>query len=195
MKSRKTDPAAPDRYTRVALPLDRLSPWLDHSPREDPAAVRTIVLHATACPSLADAVAVLRQRGLSYHFIIDHDGATLECCPRESTAFHAGNSYGPEHAEAGVSREQTPSGTFVAEPSVNRTSVGVSFQSLDRGEPITPAQRRAILDLVPQIRAAYPTVRYLTTHALVSPLRKTDPKGVDLAELAALTGLEVWPPA
>lgn len=137
------------------------------------ATITTVCLHATAGSSLAGALSALRSRELSYHYIIPKDGKITKCVPYGREAFHAGKSSGPEGLN------------------VNRYSIGISFVNLNDGiDPYTEAQIVACDDLIAQLKAAIPTLSYLTTHYAVSPGRKTDPKRFPCSRVA--NGLQMW---
>lgn len=153
--------------------ITALKNWLMSGKRKRP--ITTIVLHATAGKGLAGAIETLKDRGLSYHYIIDKDGSVKKCVPTERVAWHAGVSEGPE-------------GKWV-----NGYSIGISFVNLNDGvDPYTLAQRVAALDLIKDLKKAIPTIKWLTTHWAVSPGRKTDPKNYPVLHAAKLTGLEFW---
>lgn len=138
----------------------------------------TVVLHATAGPTFTGAFATLRNRELSYHYIIEDerekDGLVRKLVPYGRVAYHAGASVGP-HGK-----------------NVNNYSVGISFVNRNDGvDGYSQAQYDAALDLIEELRAVLP-LKYVTTHALISPGRKTDPKNFPLEQLARDCGLEVW---
>ncbi len=178
------------------MQIETLKPALVSKPRPAGEEVTLVVLHATAGPSLIGAIETLRERQLSYHAIIDKDGAITKCCPYSRMALHAGSSYGPKEAAAKVSREQNHhTWQFVAGCSVNRYSIGISFVNWDDGrDPVTDAQTSAAEELITALRRQFSGLTDLTSHALVSPHRKVDPLGYDLAPLAERTGLNLWRP-
>jgi N-acetylmuramoyl-L-alanine amidase len=134
-----------------------------------------LVLHATAGSDVEGAVETLRSRGLSYHYIVGKDGHVTKCVPITTVAFHAGESVGPE-------------GRFA-----NGYSVGVSFVNLNDGkDPYTEAQSSAALYLADQCRKMFPEMKWVTTHAIISPGRKTDPLGYGLDGFAEKSGLKAW---
>lgn len=170
-----------------------IRPWFAHRRRPSGQAIELIVLHATAGATLAGAVATLRERGLGYHYLIDKSGAVYKGCPVLAQTGHAGNSYGPREADAGVDRKQNRKGEFNAKCSVNPYSLGISFVNLNDGvDPYTAAQERAVRDLIVALKAVLPELSALTTHAIVSPRRKNDPLGFDVDALARDVGLAVW---
>ena len=158
----------------------------------------TIILHATAgaeetASSAAGALSTLRQRGLSYHYIIAKDGTIYKCVPYRNVAFHAGNSYGPHEEERGISNVQDGA-WFVEDTSVNPYTVGISFVNLDDGsDPFTDDQLQAADDLIQQLKEALP-LKWISTHWAVSPKRKIDPNQNNFAfrHFADRVGLEAW---
>ena len=173
-----------------------VAPWLAHRDRAlDPTLV---VLHATAGGNVSGAVETLRDRGLSYHAIVAPDGLIFKGCPLGSVAFHAGNSYGPNEAARGVSRAQNKVKEFTARPTpcVNGYSVGLAFVNLDDGKDAYDApQVDALAWFVGEVRKQFPGIKWITTHAIVSPGRKIDPLGFDLDAFAKRVGLPVWRPS
>lgn len=128
--------------------------------------VTTIVLHGTAGSSARSSHAWLKKIGLSYHAIIsdyndvDGDGVIIKAVRDSHIAFHAGKSYGPEGA------------------SVNLYSLGLAFSNIEDGKmPITIKQWDAAVKWCVAQCKAYPTIKYITTHAIISPGRKFDPRG------------------
>ncbi|RIJ99500.1 MAG: hypothetical protein DCC46_08220 [Armatimonadetes bacterium] len=156
--------------------------------------VDLVVLHATAGSSLSGAIATLRSRGLSYHFLIDKDGTIVEAAPTSRKAFHAGNSYGPKEKSRGVDPRQDAQARFLAKTSVNAYSIGIAFVNRNDGvDPYTPEQKEAIEPLLRLLKDKHRALRYLTTHFAVSPKRKTDPRGFPYESLASRVGLIAWP--
>jgi N-acetyl-anhydromuramyl-L-alanine amidase AmpD len=81
----------------------------------------------------------------------------------------------------------------VAGTSVNSTSIAISLVNLNDGhDDYTEAQIEVVEELVKQLKAAMPTLKFLTTHYEVSPKRKTDPIEFPVAAIAAKTGLTHW---
>lgn len=157
-----------------------LSPWLNHGPVTQP--TTTIVLHATAGDEVSTwqasgAIRTLRVRHLSYHYIIAKNGLIVKCVPSYSTAFHAGVSVGPEGGH------------------VNNYSIGVAFINRNDGvDSYTPAQYQSLEHLVARLRPAFSQLKWVTTHAIISPGRKSDPKGFHLGWEAPRLHLWVWRP-
>lgn len=140
--------------------LENLKTWLTSRERRQPCT--TIVFHATAGASAASSVSWLRQIGLSYNLLIERDGSVIKAVPLSRVALHAGRSVGPDGAN------------------VNSYSIGIAFANRDDGkETITEAQMASARQLVREIEASMPTVKWVTTHKRISPGRKTDPKLFD----------------
>lgn len=155
-------------------------------------------MHCTAQPedgleSVETAVGILRNRGLSYHYIISKAGGVVECVQPLMKAYHAGSSYGPNEEDQKLPTEQDGQGMFLAKTGVNPYSIGISFVNLNDGlDPYTEEQTEAAAALILQLREQMPTLETITGHANVSPGRKSDPLGYDLAALANRTCLRLW---
>lgn len=142
-------------------------------PRTKPATV--LLMHATAGSSLSGALQTLKEKKLSYHFIVDKDGSVHKLVGHTRVAFHAGKSIGPEGK------------------GVNEYSIGVSFVNRNDGrDPYTPEQMEAAVWLAEILRKAVSSLKWTTTHRDVSLTGKTDPRGFDMETFAARTGLQLW---
>ena len=107
--------------------------------------------------------------------MIDRDGTTVECVSPAEAAYHAGISKGPQG------------------DGVNEYSIGVSFVNRNDGEdPFTKPQLTSAEQLAIDLRSKFSNLRYVTTHAAVSPERKNDPLGFPLNEVASAVNLSVW---
>lgn len=139
----------------------------------------TVVLHATAGSTFSGALQALKARELSYHYIIEDeretDGIVRKCVPYGRVAYHAGKSFGPNGSN------------------VNNYSVGISFVNRNDGvDGYSVLQYKACLELIKQLQKAIPTLRYITTHAIISPDRKTDPRNFPIEQMAKDCGLQLW---
>lgn len=167
--------------------------WFRGGLRNPLVPVSLIVMHSTAGSSLAGAVSTLRAKGFGYHYLIEKSGKVWKCAPISRKLGHAGNSYGPREQAKGVSRKQSHGGNFDAGCSVNGYSIGISFVHENNGvTKITAAQMDSAISLVRELHAAMPKIAFVTTHAIVSPGRKSDPKPFDLDAFAASVGLHAW---
>lgn len=176
----------------VSLPA-----WLASRARPPGTVVDTVVLHATAGRSLSGALSALRAKEFSYNYLIEdqshgHDGRITKSVAASRVAFHAGNSYGPHEAARRLNRTQDKRKRFIARCSVNNYSVGISFINANDGnDPYSQAQYEAARALIIALKSQFP-LRWLTTHAFVSPGRKSDPRGFPIGDLAIAVGLEIW---
>lgn len=155
-----------------------LNNWLVSRSRKMPC--DTVVLHATAGATFSGALSTLMQRELSYHYIIEDeretDGLVRKCVPYGRVAFHAGESFGP-HGK-----------------NVNNYSVGISFVNRNDGvDGYSLRQYAAAYGLIDELKKVLP-LKFITTHALISPGRKTDPRNFPIEKLAKDCGLELWKP-
>ena len=175
------------------MKIQKIKPAFVSRRRPASEVITTIVLHATAGSTLSGAISTLHTRGLGYHYLIDKDGSIWKGAPVMHRTGHAGNSYGPHEEEAGLSRTQNRRKEFIEDCSVNSYSIGISFVNENDGtHPYTTAQKLAARNLISELARALPSLKWVTTHALVSPGRKTDPRAFDLDSLATDVGLSVW---
>lgn len=154
------------------MQLRDVTPWLRYGERQAEVLVDTVLLHATATETMESAVRVLVERGLSYHFLVDRTGEVARCVPSGAMAFHAGESFGPNG------------------PSVNRYSVGIAL--VNRNDGLERYPHEQIDALVELVRSESEVFRWLTTHAEVSPGRKSDPLGLDSRKVAERCALKYW---
>ncbi len=172
--------------------LKQLSPWLPHRDRNN--GPEMIVLHATAGSTAASSIDHLRSVGLSYHFIIARDdkdtskseNATgrppivFHCVPVMDQAFHVGSTI------------PAPSGH-----QINKASIGISLANIQRKtnpEPYPTQQIDALDELIKFILQQAPSIRLLTTHAVVQPWNRADPLGIDGQAVAIRHGLTFFRP-
>ena len=143
--------------------------------------VDTIVLHADASPTADASVSwiVSPKSQVSYHVLVDREGTVYTFVPIQRRAWHAGVS------------------SFQGRPNCNDYSIGLAFANKNDGvEPYTDAQYAvgaALCASYMRLHRAI-TLDRITTHAIVSPGRKTDPKGFDLDAFRALVQQELDTP-
>jgi hypothetical protein len=132
--------------------------------------VDTIVLHHTALSSLGDSVYKLRERGLSYHYLIDPEGRVVQGVPVRRIAMHAAGA--------------------------NRHSIGVSL--VGGADPLwapSVAQWSAMKQLLGDLLRAYPQIRFLMGHGDVRDTNQGEPYGVSfprlIEELRIEQGLQI----
>jgi N-acetyl-anhydromuramyl-L-alanine amidase AmpD len=156
-----------------------LKTWLASRARKRPPT--TVVLHATAGDKALGSINYLRQIGLSYHYLIEDDGSVFKCVPASRIAFHAGVSDGPDGGN------------------VNDYSIGIAFANRNDGiEGYTKEAIVACRELVAELKAQYPSIKWLTTHYAITvtadgKYRKSDP--VNFAHMKEISGgLFLWKP-
>jgi len=175
------------------MSVECIQPWLAHRPRRGATVVDTIVMHATCNEDLQQKLSELKEKGFSYHYIIDRAGLPHKCVPYSAVAFHAGNSYGPHELARGISKEQDANHNFVDMTSVNEYSIGLCLVNTnEEGDLYSQEQLDACVWLIKELKGSLPALKYITGHMTVSPGRVSDPAGLDIARIAKKTGLEVW---
>lgn len=140
--------------------------------------VDTIILHADAAPSAAHSIAWIRkaESKVSYHALVDRDGTIYRFVETSRRAWACGES------------------VFQGRANVNDFSVSLSFANRNDGkEPYTDAQYAAGAALAAAWMRLHPaiTLERITTHAVISPGRKTDPLGFDMPRFLDLVRAEL----
>ncbi len=122
-------------------------------------AVDTLVLHYTAL-DLDASLRVLRNRGVSVHWVLAEDGRAFRILNDHEVGFHAGLS------------------SLRGKKSVNERSIGIEIVNLDGNEnEYPPAQVDGLIELCKKILADNPGIpaRNVVGHSDVAPKRKVDP--------------------
>lgn len=158
-----------------SVPSDwKWRPSPNHSPRGAP--VTAIVVHCDASAKVESSLDWIRrpESKVSYHVLIDRDGTIYAVVNPDRKAWHAGVS------------------VFAGQSDCNRYSVGVSLANRNDGESYPDAQLAAAVRVCALLCQHYAIpVDRITTHAIIAPTRKTDPKGLDLAAFQARVGATV----
>lgn len=139
-------------------PVLKMSP--NHNVRRHK--ISLVVLHADAAPTESSCLSWLQSREskVSYHVLIGRDGVIYRCVPDDRRAWHAGQA------------------VWKGEKDVNSISLGLAFSNLNDGkEPLTDAQKSAAKNIIAAWRKIHGPLD-VTTHAVVSPGRKSDPEKV-----------------
>lgn len=139
----------------------------NHNARPKGVAIDTLVLHADASPDAKSSISWIRspESKVSYHVLIDRDGSVYRFVDTARRAWHAGKS------------------VFQGRENVNDFSIGLSFANRNDGkEPYTDLQYQVGAAVAAGWMRVHPaiTLDRITTHAAISPGRKTDPLGFDL---------------
>jgi N-acetylmuramoyl-L-alanine amidase len=135
-------------------------PSPNHGARPSGVAVDCIVLHADGGASDGGTISWIGSpaSGVSYHYLIGRDGTAYQFVDDDRRAWHAGVSQ------------------FAGRANCNDFSVGVAFANNQQGERFTPQQIAQGASLVVDLCRTYGIpLKRITTHAVVSPGRKTDP--------------------
>jgi N-acetyl-anhydromuramyl-L-alanine amidase AmpD len=156
-----------------------------------PADPTIIVLHATAGSTARSSIDWLRSQGLAYHYIIARnqiDSAASASAPAtDPTVFQLVE---PKFRAAHVGSQIPMPGGMTA----NRVSVGISLANRQNGEAYMPLQLLALNDVIAMVKNLSPTIRYLTSHAVIQPWNRSDPLAVDCKAIAKAHGLTWFEP-
>lgn len=93
---------------------------------------------------------------VSYHYLINLDGNRTQFAQPTQRCWHAGKS-----SYKGVS-------------DCNSFMVGVSFSGDTNKRQLTQEEVESVVELIAELKAAYPSIVDITTHKEVSPGRKND---------------------
>jgi N-acetyl-anhydromuramyl-L-alanine amidase AmpD len=152
-----------------------------------------IVLHATAGATGRSSVDFLRSVGLSYHYIIARDSKDT------ASSLSAEGTIPVVYACVPLSCRAAHVGSIIPFPDsngriANRCAIGVSLANRQNGETYPEKQLEALSPLITAIVEAVPTIKTLTTHAVIQPWNRRDPLAVDGPALAAEHGLSWFEP-
>jgi N-acetyl-anhydromuramyl-L-alanine amidase AmpD len=153
-----------------------------------------IVLHATAGATAKSSIDHLRSVGLSYHYIIARDGKDSSKFAKidssEPIIFHCVD--GKRHAFHVGSTIPAPSG----QGGIAKTSIGISLANIQSKtpEPYPPKQLAALEELLVDLKAKFPSLKWLTTHAVCQPWNRADPAHVEGNAIAKKHGFIWWVP-
>ena len=155
-----------------------------------------IIIHATAGASAASSIDWMRKERTSYHFIIPRDGedskktldiitATLTppviqyCVPVTEMAFHCSSRVAPPNGLKG---------------SLAQHCIGISLANLQNGEHYTDGQIDALIWLLKEIKRRMPEITWVTSHKVVQPWNRVDPRGLACQVITEMAGLSWWEP-
>ena len=131
-------------------------------------AIDCVVLHATA-GGLAGTLAWFENpnSGVSAHYVVAKNGRVFQMVEERTKAHHAGAS------------------EFQGREDFNRFSVGIEIVNLNDGQdPYPPDQFEAMVNLTDYLVEKYDIQRqWIVTHADISTVGKTDPRGFPVHEL------------
>lgn len=153
-----------------------------------------IVLHATAGSTAKSSIEHLRGVGLSYHYIITRDKRDsaksanaentepiiFQCVPNEKHAFHVGSTI------------PAPGGQ-----GINKSSIGISLaniQNKNNPEAYPAKQIAALHELLTHLKSKLPSLKFITTHAVIQPWNRADPLKINGKQLADKFGFTFFQP-
>ncbi len=140
----------------------------NYSDRPGSAEIEAIVLHATA-GSLTATLGWFANpnAGVSAHFVVAKSGDVYQMVEERRRAHHAGAS------------------DFKGRQNWNNFSIGIEIVNKNDGQdPYPPEQFEAMVDLVAYLVEKYEIERaWIVTHAEISTVGKTDPRGFAVHEL------------
>jgi len=155
--------------------VTRLSPNRDLAPPHERLGV---LFHHSVTP-FAEALAHLLDPSskVSYHVLIDRDGARCTLVPDEHIAWHAGAS------------------SFLGRTRCNDFLLGVGFAGDTYAAPLTEAQLASALEwIAPRWRLHGWTLDRMADHRQVAPGRKNDLAPAEWARLCAALAAKFSPP-
>lgn len=112
--------------------------------------INMVIIHDTVGNTVKGAEDTLVQRGLGYHFVIDKEGKVYNYVFPSDITFHA--------------------------LGWNERTIGIATVGGGPYGLVNDKQRLAIINLLIQLKKAYPSIKYLCGHRDVSPGRKIDPE-------------------
>ena len=140
----------------------------NYSDRPPSMEIDCVVLHATA-GGLAGTLAWFENpnSGVSAHYVVAKNGRVFQMVEERTKAHHAGAS------------------EFQGREDFNRFSVGIEIVNLNDGQdPYPPDQFEAMVNLTDYLVEKYDIQRqWIVTHADISTVGKTDPRGFPVHEL------------
>tara|TARA_Y100001937_G_scaffold27664_1_gene39887 strand:+ start:10673 stop:11959 length:1287 start_codon:yes stop_codon:yes gene_type:complete len=179
------------------------SPFLLNAGKENEKNWDSIELHSTVTQNAADAIVALRNRGLSYHYLVEKDGSVINTVDTKFKAWHGAvkGGIGPPSntISIGISLVNL---AYTASQFAGKTVVFSSgkqlldeFPSLPRPlktppieewksydsnvtkkwEPIPQAQIQGLITIVKQLVAAYPNIKTYYCHEDNRAAGKEDP--------------------
>lgn len=151
-----------------------------------------IVLHATAGATASSSISSLRTTKGSYHYIITRDAKDSKnsaitdntepiihhCVANDRLAHHASSTI------------PAPGGL-----GIKASSIGISLANIQKNnEPYPAKQIAALNELLAHLKSTIPSLRFLTTHAVVQPWNRVDPVNIPAEAIAAKHGFEFFRP-
>jgi N-acetylmuramoyl-L-alanine amidase len=131
--------------------------------------VNTIIIHATAGSSSSGAASVIFDGKASFHWLVpdenepQHGKFVWATCHESRAAFHVQKSKSHPLINGG-------------QKDVNRFSLGIEVVNAQtRSDRFSDWQVEATAGIVRYAWAKYPNLKHVCSHAMLDPLRRTDP--------------------
>lgn len=147
-------------------------PFWDERPQE----IDSLVFHCSA-HSAKDMIAILSEKKLSAHYVIDANGDVFQLVQEEKRAWHAGISM------------------WRGKENLNHRSIGIELSSPSMGQTTyTKQQIHALSALCLDIINRYPAIspQNIVAHSDIAPTRKPDPGIAFPWQLLATKGIGLW---
>jgi N-acetylmuramoyl-L-alanine amidase len=132
-------------------------------------AVNTVVIHATAGSSSAGAASVIFNGVASFHWLVpdenepQHGHFVWATCHESRAAFHVRKSVSHPKINGGQN-------------DINRISLGIEIVNAQvSSDTFSDWQVEATALIVRHAWAKYPNLKYVVSHAMLDPSRRTDP--------------------
>lgn len=142
-----------------------------------------LVIHSSPSHSAQDLIDVFKRRGVCTHYIIDKDGAIIQCVDEKYRAWHAGASYWRKDG-----------GPAATQDNLNANSVGIEICSPTLGQtPFTDAQLQSLKWLTASIVWRNHIKPYkIVGHSDIASARKPDPGKMLPWDQLADVGVSFW---
>lgn len=165
----------PTYNTIVQEPL----PFFDDRTRE----VDMLVIHSTPSKDAANLLDVFKRRQVCSHYVIDKDGAIVQCVDERYRAWHAGASY--------WRKEGGPAAT---QKNLNANSIGIEICSPTLGQtPFSDRQIESLKWLSASIVWRHNIKPYqIVGHSDIASARKPDPGKMLPWDRLAEVGVSFW---
>lgn len=131
--------------------------------------VQAVVIHATAGSSSFGAMSVMKGGGASWHWLVPDENEKAygkfawACAPEARAAWHVQNSKFHPRLNGGRKR-------------INHWSLGIEVvNAQSETDTFSDWQLKKTAEIVRYAWAKYPNLKYVVSHAMMDPERRTDP--------------------
>lgn len=142
-----------------------------------------LVIHSSPSKSADDLIDVFKSREVCTHYVIDKDGAIIQCVDERYRAWHAGASYWRKTGGPGATQAN-----------LNANSIGIEICSPTLGQtPFTDAQIASLKWLTASIVWRHKIKPYqIVGHSDIASARKPDPGKMLPWDQLADVGVSFW---